>query len=193
MLEIILQHFYNRDPAIVARELLGKLLVRIIDGIRLSGYIVETEAYYGPEDPASRARRGGDLARTMRGAVGYTLIYGIHRQWLLNIVAHPPECYGAVLIRAIEPLGGIEYMMRYRGRYNIHELTNGPGRLTRALRIDKSLHRKPVFKSESLLRIEKGIDVDVKDIAVSYRIGVSKDLDRPLRFYIRGNKFVSKK
>lgn len=181
------------DPESVAQKLLGKLLVRIYRGIRLSGYIVETEAYFGMEDPASRARRGGNLAKIMAGDVGVALIYGVHRQWLFNVVAHEPGRIGAVLIRAIEPVEGVEVMKKLRGIGDLRKLTNGPGRLTKALAIDKSFHGKPVYKRSSLLRIEEGVKVAKILIGRSRRVGVSKDLPKPFRFYIKNNPYVSKR
>ncbi len=180
------------DPESVAQRLLGKLLVRIYQGARLSGYIVETEAYFGTEDPASRARKGGNLAKIMAGDVGIALIYGVHRQWLFNVVAHEPERIGAVLIRAIEPVEGIGIMKKLRGTSDLKKLTNGPGRLTKALAIDKSFHGKPVCKQSSLLRIEEGVKIHKVLIGRSYRIGVSKDLSKPFRFYIKNNPYVSR-
>lgn len=180
------------NPEIVAQRLLGKLLVRIYQGVRLSGYIVETEAYFGMEDPASRARKGENLAKIMAGDVGIALIYGVHKQWLFNVVAHEPECVGAVLIRAIEPIEGVEVMKKLRGVSNLKKLTNGPGRLTKALAIDKSFHGKPVYKQSSLLRIEEGVRIHKTVIGRSYRIGVSKDLSKPFRFYVKNNPYVSR-
>ncbi|RLF06681.1 MAG: DNA-3-methyladenine glycosylase [Thermoprotei archaeon] len=186
------RHFYYGDPLSVARRLLGKLLVRMWRGKRLSGVIVEVEAYYGAEDPASRARKGGDLARVMAGECGRALIYGVHGRWLLNVVAHEPGGIGAILIRAIEPREGIELMMENRGVRGLRLLTSGPGRLTQALAIDKSLHGKPLYTTRHGLWIEPGIEVGEAEIARSYRIGVSEDLDEPLRLYIRGSPFVSR-
>ena len=86
---IIPKYFYERDPYDVALDLLGKLIVRVYNGIRLSCMIVETEAYYGEWDPASRAFKSkGDLRNTLYGNVGYALVYGVHTRWLFNIVAH---------------------------------------------------------------------------------------------------------
>lgn len=187
------REFYLRDPAEVARDLLGKILVRVINGTRLSCRIVEVEAYYGPEDPASRARKGGDLKMAMFGDVGVALIYGIHKQWLLNVVAHEEGRPGAVLIRSGEPLEGVEFMIRFRGVYDLHLLMSGPGRLTKAIYIDKSLHGKPIYVRDHGLWIEEGEGVPLDLIARSRRIGVSEDLPIPLRFYIRDNVYVSRK
>lgn len=187
--------FYHRDPAMVAIELLGQKLVRVYKGTRLSGIIVETEAYYGKWDPASRAYKGlkGDLARTLYGEVGYALVYGVHRQWLLNVVAHPDNDGGAVLIRALEPCEGLEVMTSITGTSNIYLLANGPGKLTRALMVNKSFHKKPVYTTEHGLWIEEGMRVSPSEIARSNRVGVSKDLPQELRFYINGNPCVSKR
>ncbi len=181
-----------RDPAIVARELLGKLVVRFLSR-RVSCMIVETEAYYGPEDPASRARRGGDLAKVMAGDVGVALIFGVHGNWLLNVVAHEPDNVGAILIRACEPIEGIEVMIKNIGVNDVKSLTNGPGKLSRALAIDKRFHGLPLYTREHGLWIEYFKDVGNDEIVRSYRVGVSKDLPVKLRFYIKGNPYVSKK
>jgi len=99
--------FYERDPAVVARELLGKVLIRRLASQVLSGKIVETEAYYGENDPASKAYKGRKtFNEPMFREVGRTFIYMVHGNWLLNIVAHPKGEVGAVLIRALEPLQG---------------------------------------------------------------------------------------
>ena len=192
--EPIEQEFYKDDVKIVAMKLLGKRIIRRYEKNRISGIIVETEAYYGAKDPASRARReGGKLAEIMRGDVGVTMIYGIHRQWLLNIVAHRPKKVGAVLIRALQPEEGIEIMKRLRGTRDIKNLTNGPGKLTQALAINKRMHLKPVYHNEESIKITYGIKIMRNNIISTKRIGVTKDLKTPLRFYIKGNQYISKK
>ena len=192
-MRVVEKRFYLRNPRAVALDLLGKLLVRIYGGKRLSGFIVETEAYFGREDPASRARKGGSLAKIMEGDVGVALVYGIHRQWLLNVVAHEEGAAGAVLIRAIEPFEGIGTMMKLRGVSDLKNLTSGPGRLTKAMAIDKRFNKYPLYLSDGVLRIEYGIEVPREHICSSYRVGVSKDLPEKLRFYVRNSMFVSKK
>ncbi|MGQ9538941.1 MAG: DNA-3-methyladenine glycosylase [Candidatus Bathycorpusculaceae bacterium] len=184
--------FYERDPAAVARELLGKMLVRRIHSEVLSGKIVETEAYYGRDDPASKAYKGRKtFNELMFLEVGKTFIYMVHGNWLLNIVAHQKEGVGAVLIRALEPLQGIETMQTHRAVAEIHALTSGPGKLTQSLAITKELNGVDVTDIKSGLFIVKGAVADF-EIDVSHRIGVKKDLPQKLRFYIKGNKFVSK-
>ncbi len=184
--------FYARRPDEVARDLIGKLLVRLYGGARLSGIIVEAEAYFGPEDPASRARhRGGSLARAMEWEPGRALVYGIHRQWLLNVVAHPPSGVGAVLIRALEPREGLEVMARNRGLppgSDPRLLTSGPGRLTRALAVDKAIHGAPLTGGGPLWVEETGLRPAVCRCP---RVGVTRDLEEPQRYVARGSKFVT--
>jgi DNA-3-methyladenine glycosylase len=184
--------FYARDPAIVARDLLGKVLCRAFEKKVLAGIIVETEAYYGKSDPASRAyRSSGDIAMILCSDVGRALIYGIHGKWLFNIVAHKPQSCGGVLVRALEPVEGLEVMKRLRGTHDLFQLTSGPGRLTKAIGIDKSLHGKPVYLKSSGITVREGREET--NIAKSFRVGVTKDLDVPLRFYVANSSFVSVK
>ena len=114
----------------------------------------------------------------------------VHNNWMFNIVAHEFDRIGAVLIRAIEPKGGMEAMRKNRKVKTIFELTNGPGKLTKALKIDKGLNgifvtskKNEVFVADNEMKIE---------IESSHRIGVKKDLERKLRFFMKGNRFVSK-
>ena len=185
--------FYMRNPKEVAVDLLGKIVTRRYGEKIISGYIVEVEAYYGREDPASRARRGGNLAETMRGEVGVALIYGIHRQWLFNVVAHEKDSVGAVLIRAVHPLKGLELMMKFRGTSNLKELTNGPGKWTKAFKIDKKFHGTPLYLEGGELKITEGLRIEKDRIQYAFRIGVSRDLPTPLRFYIKDDPYVSRR
>ena len=191
-MEILSREFYERDPARVARELLGKLLIRRINSKVLSGKIVETEAYYGEEDPASKAYKGRKkFNELMFKDAGKTFIYMVHGNWLLNIVAHPKGDVGAVLIRALEPLSGIETMKRNRGVNRLELLTNGPGKLTKALAITNILNGIDVTaKNSKLIIVKEGWEKF--EVETSHRIGVKNDLPQKLRFYIKNNKFVSK-
>jgi len=184
--------FYARRPDEVAADLVGKLLVRAYGGARLSGVIVEAEAYFGAWDPASRARhRGGSLARAMEWEPGRALVYGVHRQWLLNIVAHPPGEPGAVLIRALEPREGVEAMARLRGLgpgADPRLIASGPGRLTAALGVDKGFHGEPVTGGGRLWVEDVGLRLEVCRCG---RVGVSRDLEEPHRYVARGSVFVS--
>jgi DNA-3-methyladenine glycosylase len=189
--KILPTSFYSRDTAVVAQGLLGKRLIRVLNGEPLEGIIVETEAYYGAEDPASRAFHGRkNYNRLMWGEPGRVFIYNVHKYWMLNVVAHEPDRIGAALIRAIEPTRGIETMRINRPVKALRELTSGPGKLTLALGIDKRSHGTSVLSSESEIRI---LDTASDPImGTSRRIGVTKDLDRDLRFYVKGNTYVSR-
>ena len=191
--KILPRRFYERNPEVVAKDLLGKIIARRLDDNILSGMIVETEAYYGPGDPASRAYDGmKNFNRLMWLDPGVAFIYNVHKCWMFNVVAHEPGGVGAVLIRAVEPINGVEIMMKNRGVYDeLIELTSGPGRFTVAFKIDKSLNGTDLTSAENSIYIT---DNKVQfEISSSKRIGVRADLDRDLRFYIKGNKFVSKK
>ncbi len=190
-LEVIPRAFYGRDPEIVAKELLGKRLLRKLEENLLEGIIVETEAYYGLDDPASRAYHGiKNYNRAMWGEQGRVFIYNVHNNWMFNIVAHEPHHVGAVLVRAIEPTKGTEVMKRNRPVRNLFDLTNGPGKLTRAFKIDKSQNGVSVVSGASEIIVANN---ELKfGIGSSHRIGVRMDLARDLRFFIRDNNFISR-
>lgn len=184
--------FYRRDTATVARELLGKTIVRRLGQHVLTGRIVETEAYYGDKDPASRAYKGRkNYNSPMFDDPGRLFIYMVHSWWLLNIAAHEPREVGAVLVRALEPIEGIPVMEDNRGVTDLYNLTSGPGKLTKALNVTKDLHGLDVTEgSAELMIVDEG--PEEFQTATSHRIGVTRDLPRELRFYIRGNRFVSR-
>ncbi len=193
---ILGREFYARDTVEVAKSLLGKMLVRIIDHNILSGIIVETEAYTR-DDPASHAYRGMTARNSvMFGEVGYAYVYFIYgNHYCLNVVAKKKDVEaGAVLIRAIEPIHGIDVMARNRSAtkgIKVEMLTNGPGKLTRALGID-SRHNGLDLTVDGELYIAEGYSVYDTDIVATKRIGVSEGIDRLWRFMIKGNRFVSK-
>jgi DNA-3-methyladenine glycosylase len=152
-LKLLPKEFYERDPAVVARELLGKVLVRKLNGEALRGKIVETEAYYGEEDPASKAYKGRKrFNQLMFCSAGKLFIYMVHGNWLLNIVAHPEGSVGAVLIRALELISGVEIMIKNRGGKRLEHLTSGPGRLTKALAVTNELNGEDVTLESSRLK-----------------------------------------
>jgi DNA-3-methyladenine glycosylase len=195
------RNFYNQSTLKVAQDLLGKFLVRKIGKNILSGKIVETEAYVGPNDLASHASRG-KTTRTapMFGPPGYAyvyLVYGLN--YCFNIVTEGKNYPAAVLIRAIEPAEGIKLMCRNRKlnfQFSIlnFKLTNGPGKLCQALKIDKSLNNLDLTKNILWLE-DRGIKIKPSEIAAAKRIGVDyagKYKNKPWRFYLRENKFVSK-
>ena len=183
--------FYERDPAKVARELLGKVLVHRSPEGTTSGKIVETEAYFGRGDPASRAsRKRTKLNELMWWRGGLAFIYMVHAKWMFNVTAEREGTPGAVLIRALEPLDGIELMKSRRGVEDKKLLTSGPGRLTQAMGITYDHHKLDLTRSRVLTVLDDA-STNFK-IARSHRIGVSADLKQELRFFIHGNPFVSK-
>lgn len=185
--------FYDRDTALVSRELLGAVLqCRTADGVA-SGRIVETEAYTGPDDPACHAVAGNTpRTRWLFGPPGRAYVYFIYGMyWCLNAVTREEGHGSAVLVRAIEPIEGEELMRTRRPAARKRpDLTNGPGKLCLALGIDGSLDGR--WLDEPPLRILAGEPVSDGDVLVTPRIGITRAADWPLRFFIARNPFVSK-
>jgi DNA-3-methyladenine glycosylase len=191
-MEILPRSFYERPTERVARELLGKVLVHRVAGAVLAGRIVEVEAYLGEHDPAAHAS-AGRTSRTevLFGPGGHAyvyLIYGVYD--CLNLVAEPTGSPGCVLVRALEPLEGIEQMQRHRNVERIEALASGPGKLTRAMGITRAHNGVDVTRG-SLTVCSDGIAP--ARIVVGPRIGITKAADWPLRFHIAGNRFVSRR
>ncbi len=183
--------FYERSPDVVARELLGKTLVRLLGGESLEGIVVETEAYHGEADPASRAFHGRKNYNAMMWAEpGHLFVYNVHKYWMLNVIAHVPDGVGGVLFRAIEPTRGVEAMMRLRPMSGVRELTSGPGKLSLALGVTREINGCPITAPDSPVHIFDAPPVPTYN--TSHRIGVTRDLPEKLRFYIPGNGFVSR-
>jgi len=190
---VLKRKFFEREPDVVAKELLGKKFVRKINDKTLSGIIVETEAYFGEDDPASRAykRKSTLFYNKMASKPGTLLIYMVHNNYLLNIISHKKNEVGAVLIRAVEPLDGIEIMKKQRKREKIKELASGPGKFTQSFKINKKQDGIDITSEKGEIYI-----LDEKreaKIKTSKRIGVKKDLKKNLRFLISENNFISKK
>ena len=196
----LLREFYTRANVLtVARQLLGQVLVvPASDGTRVSGVIVETEAYRGPQDRASHAygARRTNRTETMYqiGGTAYVyFVYGMYYQF--NVVTNVAEIPHAVLIRALEPVEGIELMRRRRPGRSDHNLTSGPGKLCVALGIDRRLDRADLLGDR--VWIEKGGSrISPSAIASGPRIGVEyaeEWADKPWRFWIRNNPFVSRR
>jgi len=190
--------FFARDTQRVARELLGKLLVRTWRGKRLVGRIAEVESYVGSHDLACHASKGRTArTETLFGRPGLAyvyLVYGIHE--LLNFVTEREEFPAAVLIRALEPVEGIAEMERARGVAKVRQLTSGPGKLTQALRITRQLNREDVTASRRLAVVDDGYPVAEADIATATRIGVEyagEDALLPWRYFLKHSPFVSAK
>jgi DNA-3-methyladenine glycosylase len=186
--------FCDRPAEIVARELLGALLVSEVGGERCLCEIVETEAYVGPEDDASHAAaRFGRTARNdaMFGPAGTAyvyLIYGVH--WCLNVVTGVEGFGAAVLLRAARPIEGGEAMRARRPGRPDRDLLRGPGNLARALGVDAALNRHPM--NAPPLWIAPGRTVSDTEVAIGPRIGITRAADWPLRFWVAGDPHVSK-
>jgi DNA-3-methyladenine glycosylase len=191
--------FFARDTRTVARDLLGRVLVHRVDGRRLAGRIIETEAYTGWDDAASHGHRGMTQRNAvMFGPVGVSyvyLIYGMY--WLLNVVAKPPEVDypAAILLRALEPVEGLDQMSTRRAGRPQHEWTNGPGRLTMALGIDKSSHGLDMTGPDGPLFFEEGEPPPVEQVCSGPRVGINVPepwKSKPWRFWIADNPHVSR-
>ena len=189
--------FYrNTDVVHVSKKLIGKVLVTNLSNHLTSGIIVETEAYAGIFDKASHAFNNKRTKRTeimyKNGGIAYVyLCYGIHN--LFNVITNVKDVPHAVLIRAIEPLEGIKEMYRRRKISKKYRLTNGPGKLTQALGIDKNCNGKSL-QSDTIWIQDTGIKFLEKDILSSTRIGVDyagKDAKLLYRFHVKDNKWVS--
>ncbi|MFZ1139528.1 MAG: DNA-3-methyladenine glycosylase [Candidatus Sulfotelmatobacter sp.] len=190
--------FFRRDPRRVARELLGKVLVRQEAKTSLTARIVELEAYLGVEDPAAHAA-AGNTARTavLFGPPGHAYVYFIYgNHYCLNVSCEPEGSAGCVLIRALEPLSGVEEMAQARG-IEIHgpkdlpKLTSGPGRLAQAFGITRARDNGGDLTSVNN-RLWIGEDgYRAHGIRMTPRIGITKAADKPLRYILAGNAFIS--
>jgi len=185
--------FYERDTVRVAKDLLGKLLVRRLRATVLEGMIVEVEAYRGNDDPASHAYRGITRRnRVMFGQPGHAYVYftyGMH--YCVNVTTEPIGQPGAVLIRAAQPLRGIDRMMRERRTQRIKDLANGPAKLTQAFHITKALNGYDLTLGKRLY-IGESDNQEPTHIVSTSRIGIRTGLEKPWRFLIQGNPFVSR-
>lgn len=193
--------FFNRDTLTVAKDLLGKVIVRNDNGIVYKAKIVETEAYLGIEDRAAHSFGDRKTERTKimyedAGTIYVYQTYGIH--FMLNFVTRDIGIPEAVLIRGVEPLNEFDNISLNRfgktykdlSAYQKKNLTNGPGKLTKALNIDKNLNGKNLFKVELYLED----DASIFDIVIDKRIGIDyakEAIDYPYRFYIKDNPHVS--
>ena len=192
------RQFYQRpDVLTVSRELLGKLLVvPTAGGVRVSGKIVEVEAYRGPEDRASHAYGGRRTKRTetmyRSGGVAYVyFVYGMYYQF--NVVSGVADVPHAILVRALEPVEGIEVMRTRRHSHPDHNLTNGPGKLCIAMGIDRQLDGANLLGDR--LWLEEFETVSPRRIARGPRIGIDyaqEWIDKPWRFWLRDNSYVSR-
>jgi len=186
---ILRRAFYRRPAVDVARSLLGKILVHGAT----AGMIVETEAYLGGDDLAAHSAAGiTDRTRIIFGPPGYAYVYLIYGMYeCLNLVAESVGKPGCVLIRALEPVAGIDLMQRRRPTARrLEDLASGPGKLTLAMGITRAHNGADVTKGA--LAVREPAEMRDVDIEVTPRIGITKSADLPLRYVIRGNPFVSR-
>lgn len=188
------REFYSRFTPLVAEDLLGRILVRRLRGLCLEGTIVETEAYRGPDDPASHAYRGRTLRNwVMFGKPGVAYVYftyGMHN--CLNVVTEEEGVPGAVLIRALEPLKGIDAMKKRRGTSELRALTSGPAKLTQAMLITRRLNGADMTVPGELF-VSALPSQPAPRIASGRRIGIRLGRERPWRFYIEDSPYVSRR
>jgi DNA-3-methyladenine glycosylase len=179
--------FYNRPTLTVARELLGAKLIHISSGKKLVGLITETEAYFGFDDLASHAKAGRTIRTDpMFGKAGHAYIYFTYgNHWMLNAVTEKEGFPAAVLIRAIQPIEGIDLMMKRRQGRD----TFGPGKLTQAMGITKRQNYVDLTEPTSPLRIEAGIKIPDKIVTIGARVGLNKTpepwFSKPWRFLVK--------
>jgi DNA-3-methyladenine glycosylase len=190
--------FYTLPTRQLAQALLGCRLVRRWNGQRLSGLIVEAEAYIGETDLACHARAG----RTPRNAVMYGrpglayvyFTYGMH--WMLNVVSEAEHFPAAVLIRALEPQEGIDLMLQQRPVSHLLELCRGPAKLTQALRIDRALNGVDLCNRHSDLWIESGVPLPARSVKRGPRVGLLTTPEpwqsKPWRYWMKDSPFVSR-
>lgn len=185
--------FYARATSIVARELIGKALLHRVDDRWLGGWIVETEAYLDRGDPASHSARGKTASNaSMFSAPGTLYVYPIHAKYCLNAVTQDIGQGAAVLIRAIEPIWGVEVMKEARGQQDLKRLTCGPAMLCQALRIDRSDDGRCLI-SDADLGVFEDPDVGSRIIKATKRIGISKATHRNLRFVDTQSSYLSRR
>jgi len=188
----LLREFFARDPVVLARDLLGRVLFYKTPEGLLAGRIVETEAYTGAADPASHAFRGLTARNAvMFGPAGHAYVYftyGMH--YCLNVTAEAPGTAGAVLLRALEPLAGVE-MMRARGDHGPESrLLSGPGKIGRAFGLSLDDNGRDFTRGP--LGLAAGTPVPTREVAISRRIGISRAVDLPYRFTVVSSRSVSK-
>ncbi len=185
------RRFFSRPTLEVAPDLLGKILVRNKGSARIAGRIVEVEAYRHADDPASHAHRGlTPRNRLMFGEAGRAYVYFIYGMYYcVNVVTERTGVAGACLIRALEPVEGLAFMQKRRNTLNVHALTSGPGKLCQALAIDRMCNGLDLRGDELFITDDGFREFKIKR---SPRIGIRVGAEKPWRFFIEGNEFVSK-
>ncbi|MEM1226453.1 MAG: DNA-3-methyladenine glycosylase [Planctomycetota bacterium] len=183
--------FFDRDPIAVARDLLGCGFRRQLDGRWTGGIIVETEAYLSRDDPASHAARGCTPSnQSMFGPAGRLYVYPIHAKYCVNFVTQRRHTGAAVLIRALQPVWNLDGMRDRRQQSDPRRWTSGPAMICQVMQIDRSYDGLDILSSPrwSLTPDHRVAPIE---ITAGPRIGVSKGVELPLRFFIDGNRFVS--
>lgn len=197
MKKLPIQFYKRADVVLIAKELIGKIIVTSFNGQTTSGRIVETEAYIGLTDRASHSFGGKRTARNEHmyagpGTAYVYICYGMHH--LFNVVSNAKNIPDAILIRAVEPLAGTCTMLERAGKKKVdNSLTKGPGNVARALGISKEHSGINLLKDEVYIA-DDGFVVEVSLVGISKRIGIESSGDavlKPYRFYIKGNRFVS--
>jgi DNA-3-methyladenine glycosylase len=197
MKKLPIQFYEGTDVVLIAKELIGKIIVTKFNGLITSGRIVETEAYIGLTDKASHSFGGKRTARNEHmyapAGIAYVYIcYGMHH--LFNIVSNAKDIPDAVLIRAVEPITGVDIMLKRTGKQKLdNTLTKGPGNATKALGISKEHSGINLVKDEIYIAAD-GFKITETSIGISRRIGIESSGDAallPYRFYVKGNPFVS--
>lgn len=181
--------FFERPTAQVAVDLISCVLWRSSTAGITSGRIVETEAYLDATDRASHAawsKRGQDVMKRAPGTIYIYRSYGMH--WMLNFVAHAPDTVGAVLIRALQPIDGIELMEARRRSSDVRQLCSGPGKLCQAMGIDDGLHKVNLESSDAVWITQRS---ERPPLTVGERIGITKSPELHLRFFESDSRFVS--
>lgn len=184
--------FYQQDTVLLAQQLLGKLLVHESAEGTTVGQIVETEAYLHPDDPAAHTFRGESARnKAMFGPGGHAYIYftyGMH--YCFNVVAEKPG--EGVLIRALEPIKGVELMQQRRQQIDIKNLCSGPGKLVQAMGITKQLYGHDLTTPPLYLTTDQ-VQIEPAEIVTTTRVGIKLAAELPLRFYLKNNVFISRK
>jgi len=190
--------FFDRDPRVVARELLGKLLIRNTPRELLAGRVVETEAYLGEGDLAAHAAAGKtERNSVLFGPPGIAYVYFIYgNHYCLNVSCLPDGVAGGVLFRAMEPVAGIEEMAKARGitiekASDLKKVSSGPGRMSEALGVTRARDngKSLISRNSDLYLADDGFRAG--PVVVTQRIGITKSAEQPLRYLVRGNPFVS--
>jgi DNA-3-methyladenine glycosylase len=186
------RRFFNRDPSVVAPELIGCGIARRIEGVWVGGMIIETEAYLSTDDPASHSRSGlTRRCQSMFAEPGTLYVYTIHAKYCMNVVTQESGIGSAVLIRAIEPLWGLDQMRVHRGYDDLMRLTRGPAMLCQAMAITTEHDGHDLVSSDEIIVVR--LPKKERVICSGPRIGITSGQDMPLRFFEQANPHTSRR